>query len=106
MLRTELGGRRMPTDRAEGITALLTAAQEAHSIYEATELNGVYDEEWPRWYVAYAVEHGIGALLGREVTADELAAFLASSYAEYEQTDPQQRAPWPAHTARRIEAEL
>ncbi len=96
----------MAADRIEAINALLVETQQAHGAYEAAELNGVYDQDWPRWYAAYAVEHGISALAEHDITADELAAFLASSYAEFQQTDPTPAEPWAAYTARRIAAEL
>jgi hypothetical protein len=93
-------------DRIEAITTLLVEAEQAHGVYESTELNGVYDQDWPRWYAAHAVEHGIGRLAERDITTDVLAAFLASSYAEFEQTDPRPAEPWAAYIARRIVAEL
>jgi hypothetical protein len=96
----------MAPDRIEAITALLTQAEQAHGVYEGTELNGVYDQDWPRWYAAYAVEHGISALVDHDVTTEQLAAFLASSNAEIEQTDPKPAEPWAAYTARRIATEL
>ena len=96
----------MAADRIEAVKALLVETMEAHGTFEETELNGVYDQEWPRWYAAYAVEHGIGSLLGRPLTADELAAFLASSNAEFERTEPKPMEPWAAYTARRLTADL
>ena len=96
----------MTADRIEAINALLVQAEEAHGVYERTELNGVFDEDWPRWYAAYAVEHGIGALVGHEVTTDQLAAFLARGNAEFQQTEPKPTEPWAIFTARRIAAEL
>lgn len=96
----------MDTARVEAVEALLAETEAAHGTYEATELNGVYDKEWPSWYAGYAVDHGIGALVGRAVTSDELAEFLARAYAEFEQTDPTPREPWGAFIARRIIAEL
>jgi hypothetical protein len=96
----------METDRTGAVTALLVETQQAHGAFEATDLNGVYDQDWPRWYAAYAVDHGIGALVGRAVTADELAAFLASSNAEFERADPKPEELWATYTARRIAAEL
>ena len=90
----------------EGIEALLVRAAAAHGEFEATELEGVYDEAWPRWYATYAVEHGIGALVGHPVTIDRLAEFLASSNVEYEKTEPELREPWATYTAGRITAEL
>ena len=67
------------SERVDALNALLVRTGEAHGRYEETELNGVYDQEWPRWYAAYAVEHGIGDVLGHPVTTAQLAAFLASS---------------------------
>jgi hypothetical protein len=96
----------MEDDRAETINALLVQAEEAHGIFEATALKGVYDEEWPRWYAEYAVEHGIGELLGHDVTADELAQFLARGNVEFERLDPKPSEPWATYTARRIAADL
>ena len=98
----EIAGRATTTADA----ALLVETQEAHGAFEAAELNGIYDQDWPRWYAGYAVDHGIGALVGHTVTADALAAFLASSNAELERTDPKPEEPWAAYTARRIAAEL
>ena len=91
---------------ADRIEALLVEAEQAHGVYEAAELNGVYDEDWPRWYAAYAVEHGISGMAGRDITTDQLAAVLASSFAEFQQTDPTPAEPWAAYAARRIAAEL
>jgi hypothetical protein len=96
----------MDADRAEAVNALLVRAEEAHGKFEATELNGVYDEEWPRWYAAYAIENGIGALLGHDLTTDELAGFLATCNVEFERLDPKPTEPWAAYTARRIAADL
>jgi hypothetical protein len=93
-------------DLIEAISALLLQAQAAHGIYEGTELNGVYDQDWPRWYAAFAIEHGIGALVGQDVTTDQLAAFLATSNAEFQATEPKPAESWAAYTARRIAAEL
>jgi hypothetical protein len=32
---------------------LLTRASEAHGVYEAEELGGVYDTGWPHWYAQH-----------------------------------------------------
>ena len=96
----------MAAEDTEAITALLVQSEQAHGVYERTELNGVYDQDWPRWYAAYAIEHGIGALVGREVTADELAAVLTGSYDNFRQIDPAPAEPWAAYIARRIATEL
>jgi hypothetical protein len=96
----------MPSDRTEAISALLVRAEEAHGAYEAAELNGVYDQDWPRWYAAWAVEHGLGALVGRDVSPDEVEQFLARSSAELEQADPKPTESWAAYTAARMAADL
>jgi len=93
-------------DRTEAVTALLAETEQAHGVYETTELNGVYDQEWPAWYAASAVEHGIGALVGHHVTVDRLAKFLASTFADFKRIEPTPSEGWAAYTARRITAEL
>lgn len=37
----------------DAILRLLTGAAAAHGIYEAEELDGIYDEGWPQWYAAH-----------------------------------------------------
>jgi hypothetical protein len=93
-------------DRTEAVRALLAETEAAHGVFETTELNGVYDQAWPAWYAAYAVEHGIGAHVGHPVTADELAPFLASSFVDIKRIEPAPSEGWAAYTARRIAAEL
>ena len=96
----------MEADRSTAIATLLREAEGAHAIYEADALEGVYDEEWPRWYATYAVEHGLSETLGHDVTVDELTAFLAASYADFASADPKPAEPWAEYTAARIAAEL
>jgi hypothetical protein len=91
----------MSDDRVAAIAALLSETETAHGAYETAELGGVYDEGWPAWYAAYAVDHGIGELLGRDVAVSDLATFLTRAYAEFEQLDPKTE-PWQAYIARRI----
>ncbi len=96
----------MAPDRIDEIIALLGQAEEAHGAYERAELGGVYDEDWPRWYATYAVDNGIGAMLGHDVTGDDLAGFLTRTNAEFQATDPPPTERWAQYTARRIAAEL
>jgi hypothetical protein len=96
----------MAMDPVESVRVLLVATEEAHGIFEATELHGVYDQEWAAWYAEHAVEGGIGRLLGHDVTATELAGFLARSFAEFERLEPRPSEGWTAWTARRIVEEL
>ena len=93
-------------DRSAAIEALLVQAATAHGVFEETELGGIYDQAWPRWYATYAVEHGLDGLLAHPVAIDRLAEFLARTNVEYEATEPEGRGSWPAYTARRISAEL
>jgi hypothetical protein len=96
----------MVNDPIRALEELLAHSEKAHAAYEATELKGVYDQDWPRWYAAYAVEHGIGKLLGREVTTDELSRFLANSWDETKRSGRRPTEPWVAYTARQIVSEL
>ena len=96
----------MAEDRVGAITSLLVETGQAHGRYEEGELHGVYDQAWPAWYASYAVEHGMGELIGHPITAEELAAYFRTTNAEFEQADPKPADPWAAYTARRIAAEL
>jgi len=96
----------MTTDRIAALEALLAETEAAHGAYETTELNGIYDQEWPRWYAAYAVEHGIGEVVGRPVSVDDLTALLTASWSELQQTDPRPPEPWTTFIARRLASEL
>ena len=93
-------------ERIQALEALLTETEAAHGAYEAAELSGVYDGDWPRWYAAYAVDHGIGAVLGRAVTADELAQFLVASWERRQATDQPVTEAWVAATAREMAADF
>ena len=96
----------MTKDRVATVEALFVQAQEAHHDFETTELNGVYDEEWPRWYAEYAIANGLGRLVGHAIATDRLGQFLDDSSREFEAAEPKPREPWPAYIARRITAEL
>ena len=96
----------MTNDRIAEITALLGEASAAHGIYEETVLNGVYHKEWADWYAAYAVDHGIGDLIGHAIAAEDLAPFLVATNVDLEQAEPKPTGSWAAYTAGRIAAEL
>jgi hypothetical protein len=89
-------------DRIGALESLLVETEAAHGVYETTELNGVYDEQWPRWYAGYAVDHGIVGVLGRAVAADELAAALTSAWDEFQRSDPRPTERWTTFIARRL----
>jgi hypothetical protein len=96
----------MATDRIGALEALLAETEAAHGVYETTELNGVYDQDWPRWYAQNAVDHGIASILSRDVSSDELAEFLATSWEEFERSDPRPADPWTTYIARRLAGEM
>jgi hypothetical protein len=91
--------------RVEDIEAVLLEAEAAHGTYESTVLHGVYDQEWPSWYAAYAFEHGIDAIVGRAMGADELAALLTTGWSDYQREHPDRAEPWAPYIATRIAAE-
>ena len=92
----------MTDDRVGALEALLAEAESAHGVYENGELNGAYDVDWPRWYAQYAVDHGIGAVLGREITVDDLTSVFTTGWAEVQAMEPKPAEPWRTYTARRI----
>jgi hypothetical protein len=96
----------MALDPTDAVIGLLDETKVAHGRFEASELKGVYDQDWPSWYARYAVDHGLGDLVGHRVSADALAEFLATSNGEFERLDPQPIESWTAYTARRIVTEL
>lgn len=96
----------MTADPTDAVSVLLVQTEQAHGAYETSELNGVYDQDWANWYAAYAVEHGIGELVGHPLTVDQLAQFLANSHVEFKQGEPPTNESWAAYTARRVIAEL
>jgi hypothetical protein len=95
---------KMASDRIDEIIQLLEQAGQAHGRYEESELKGVYDQQWARWYAGYVVEQGISALLGHAVTVDQVAAFFTASYADYQRDQISEA--WAAYTARRLQTEL
>jgi hypothetical protein len=92
----------MGTDRTQAIEALLVEAERAHAVYEAADLGGTYDESWPQWYAGYAVEHGIGDLIGQEVGADALAGMLVSAWDAFQAERPDAAISWSAFAASRL----
>ena len=96
----------METDASEAITALLLEAEQAHGVYETIELNGVYDQDWPRWYAAHVIEHGLADIVGHVAPLDRVTMVLETAYAEFDRADPKPAASWAEHLGRRMSEEL
>jgi hypothetical protein len=96
----------MTTQPTDALERLLAQTKEAHGVYETSELGGVYDQEWPRWYATYAVEHGIASALGRDITAEELGELLTRAWSDLSALDPRPAEPWGSWTARWLRRDL
>ena len=96
----------MTDERVTAIRALLGEAEAAHGAYETRDLGGVYDREWAQWYAGYLVDHGIGPVLDREVSAQALGAFLSRSFAAFQQLESAPPDDWAAYVARDLVSEL
>ena len=88
------------TDKQQAVAALLVQAGSAHGVYEENELNGVYDQNWPEWYAAYLVEHGLSELLGTPVTVEQLSGLLKQYDQDYKRERP--GVGWPQFYAERL----
>jgi hypothetical protein len=94
----------METAPEQAVAALLREAETAHGAYETNVLGGVFDEDWPAWYAAYLLDHGLADHLpgGQSLDVATLTAMLARLAAAYEQGE--QASPWPDVYARGIVA--
>jgi hypothetical protein len=90
----------MPAIEAREIANLLSKTGAAHGAYEEQELNGVYDQSWPAWYAAYLVEHGIGELLSKAITMEQLARLLKQYDQDYR--THQRQEGWPDYYAAQL----
>jgi hypothetical protein len=89
----------LPTIDAAAVASLLGRAGAAHGVYEERELGGVYDQQWPGWYAAYLLEHGLGELVGGAPGVEQVAAWLSACDAAYRAERP--AVGWPAYYAGR-----
>jgi hypothetical protein len=96
----------METTPEQAVAALLREAETAHIAYETNVLGGVFDEDWPAWYAAYGLDHGLGDHLpgGESLDVASLTAMLARLAADYERAE--EASPWPDVYARGIVAGL
>ena len=100
----------MDDGRARAIEALLVETEAAHAVFERDELGGVVNGRregpWTAWYANYAVDHGLGEALGREVAASEVAAFMTTAWDEVTASGSKPDAPWSTWMARRLASDL
>src|SRR6266536_3430645 len=54
----------------------------------------------PSWYAEYALEHGLNALLQRDVTTEQLSLLFQESNTAYNREHPTES--WPDDTARKL----
>ena len=96
----------METSAEKAVAALLRETQTAHAAYETNDLGGVFDQEWPAWYAAYLLDHGLRDLLpgAESLDVDNLTAMLARLAADYERGE--QTSPWPDVYAQGIVTEF
>jgi hypothetical protein len=96
----------METTADKAVAALLREAETAHGAYETDVLGGAFDEEWPAWYAAYLLDHGLRDQLPRAGNLDvtNLTTMLARLAADYERGE--QTGPWPDVYAQGIVAEF
>ena len=92
----------MPTATDKDIAALLRQTGAAHGEYEERVLGGTYDENWPDWYAAHLIDHGLADLIGdrASLTVERLSALLKQLDEDYRREKP--AGGWPAYYARRI----
>lgn len=76
------------TQRATELARQLKATADAHFVYETSELNGVYDEQWSDWYAAYLLAHAWDANFARVWTQSDLAHALREYHAAHRSAAP------------------
>jgi hypothetical protein len=79
----------------QAVAALLKETETAHCAYETTVLDGTFDAEWPAWYAAYLLDHGLADHFSdsKSLDVENLAAMLARLAADYDRGD--KTSPWP-----------
>lgn len=82
------------------LEGLLARASQAHHAYEQDELNGEYDQEWPRWYAAFLIEEDVSALIQPPPPLGELADALRSITKEHEALS--EKLEWNAFAAEKL----
>lgn len=82
------------------MAALLQAAGQAHHTYQEEELDGVRNEDWPRWYAAWLLENGLQTMFAPPPQQEKLAGQLARISADHKAAESDES--WPDYTAPRL----
>jgi hypothetical protein len=90
----------MPDSVLKQITRLLERAHEQHAEYEASALNGQYDEQWPDWYAAWLIGQGINDFLNIDLQTPELTTLLIDITEQHKQSGDE--SSWYAYTAAQL----
>jgi hypothetical protein len=94
----------MQDSEVTAVARQLRDAAAAHAEYEKKVLGGVRDEDWPAWYAAYLLDHGLKDALPAADPHDvnRLAATLTQLDVDYRSEQPGEE--WPDFYARRMVA--
>jgi hypothetical protein len=86
------------------VAALLLETERAHGAYEQEVLAGARDDDWPAWYAAYLLDHGLPQILpaAADLEIEDLARLLERYDAAYRREQPAW--PWPAAYAQQLVA--
>lgn len=90
--------------RAEEIARLLAEAEAAHGAFQDRELGGEFDRNWPTWYAAYLLAHGLPTGADEPPTVAALSARLRQLDEEYRREQPAEE--WRTYYAARLAGSL
>jgi hypothetical protein len=90
----------MDRDTTSEIAFLLAEAAAAHEQYEKAVLHGRRDTDLPEWCAEHAMANGLRALLGYEVSEEEVGELLRKINEDFVEADGQP--PWAEFAARRL----
>lgn len=85
-------------DTVERLSNLLLETEKAHHEYEQSQLGGQLDRQWADWYAQFAIDNGIGDLLGQHLRPRQLSASFDRATQAHESEGPELK--WAEFTAR------
>ncbi len=90
----------MDRETTSEIAFLLAEAAAAHKQYQRAVLDGKRDTDLPEWCAEHAMANGLDALLGYDVSEEEVGELLRIINEEYVEANGQP--PWAEFAARRL----